>query len=105
MDANSSVTITFLIAVIGFVFTAYNFYSARKKEALESSARLEEIRESLIKCNMKLDTVCATTNETRADIKAMNTQIQELDKELSVVKRDLKTAFTRIDELKEAQNG
>lgn len=105
MDANSSVTITFLIAVIGFLFTAYNFYSARKKDALEASARLEEIRESLIKCNMKLDTVCATTNETRADIKAMNTQIQELDKELSVVKRDLKTAFARIDELKEAQNG
>jgi len=103
MDANSSITITFLIAVVGFLFTVYNFYSSRKKEALESNQRLEEIRESLLKCNMKLDTVCATTNETRSDIKAMNNQIQELDKELSMVKRDLKTAFSRIDELKEAQ--
>lgn len=105
MDANSSITITFLIAVVGFVFTAYNFWAARKKEALESSQRLEEIRESLLKCNMKLDTVCATTNETRSDIKAMNVQIQELDKELSIVKRDLNTAFIRIDEIRDAQNG
>jgi len=105
MTGDSSVTITFIIAVCGFIFTAYNFWAARKKEAVEANSRLEEIRESLLKCNMKLDTVCATTNETRSDIKAMNNQIQELDKELSVVKRDLKTAFSRIDELKEAKNG
>lgn len=104
MTGDSTVTITFIIAVCGFIFTAYNFLAARKKEAVEANARLEEIRESLLKCNMKLDTVCATTNETRSDIKAMNNQIQELDKELSVVKRDLKTAFSRIDELKEAHN-
>ena len=105
MDANSSITITFLIAVVGFIFTVYNFYASRKKEALESNARLEEIRESLLKCNMKLDTVCATTNETRSDIKFLNTRIQEIDKELSIVKRDLDIAFTQINEIKESQDG
>lgn len=100
MDVN--ITVTFLIAVCGFLFTAYNFWTARKKEAVDATAQLEEIRTGLIKVNMKLDQVCATTNETRSDIKAMNNQIQELDKELSIVKRDLKTAFNRIDELKEA---
>ena len=105
MDANSSITITFLIAVVGFLFTVYNFYASRKKEALESNQRLEEIRESLLKCNMKLDQVCATTNETRSDIKFLNTRIQEIDKELSIVKRDLNIAFTQINEIKESQNG
>lgn len=105
MDANSSITITFLIAVVGFIFTVYNFYASRKKEALESNQRLEEIRESLLKCNMKLDQVCATTNETRSDIKFLNTRIQEIDKELSIVKRDLNIAFTQINEIKESQNG
>lgn len=105
MDASSSVTITFLIAVVGFLFTAYNFYASRKKDAIESAARLEEIRESLLKCNMKLDTVCATTNETRSDIKAMNVQIQALDKELGLVKADVKTAFRRIESLEEQNNG
>lgn len=105
MIGDPSITITFIIAVCGFIFTAYNFWAARKKDVLDATAQLEEIRTGLIKVNMKLDQVCVTTNETRSDIKAMNTQIQELDKELSIVKRDLKTAFNRIDELKEAKNG
>ena len=104
MDA--SVSVAFIIAVCGFVFTAYNFFSARKKETIEASSQLAEIHTSLLKVNMKLDNVCATTSETRVDIKAMNNQIQTLDKELEVVKRDLKTAFVRIDEIKEElQNG
>lgn len=49
---------------------------------------------------MKLDSVCATTNETRSDIKSMTNKIYELDKEIGVVKTDLHTAFIRIDELK-----
>ena len=102
---DTTVTIATLIAVSSFIFTAYNFMQARKKETVEATSQLEEIKTGLIKVNMKLDTVCATTNETRSDIKAMNQQIQVLDKELEVVKRDLKTAFTRIDELREAQNG
>ena len=109
---DTTVTIATLIAVCSFVFTAYNFVAARKSEVVESSARLEEIKESLLKCNMKLDTVCAATNETRVDIKSLNSQIQALDKEMqtldkeiAVVKRDLNTAFVRIDELREAQNG
>lgn len=101
---DTTVTIATLIAVCSFVFTAYNFMMSRKKETIEATSQLEEIKTGLIKVNMKLDQVCATTIETRSDIKAMNQQIQTLDKELEVVKRDLKTAFTRIDELRE-QNG
>ena len=101
---DTTVTIATIIAVCSFVFTAYNFWSARKKDVEESTAQLEEIKTGLIKVNMKLDQVCATTIETRSDIKAMNQQIQMLDKELEVVKRDLKTAFNRIDELRD-QNG
>lgn len=101
---DTTVTIATLIAVCSFVFTAYNFMMSRKKETIEATSQLEEIKTGLIKVNMKLDQVCATTIETRSDIKAMNQQIQALDKELEVVKRDLKTAFTRIDELRE-QNG
>lgn len=102
---DTTVTIATLIAVCSFIFTAYNFIAARKREVVESSARLEEIKESLLKCNMKLDAVCSATNETRVDIKALNSQIQVLDKELTVVKRDLNTAFVRIDELRERQDG
>lgn len=55
--------------------------------------------ESLIKMNVKLDQICATTNETRSDIKSMNTSIQEHDKRLTIVERDIKTAFKKIDDI------
>lgn len=71
------------------------------KDRQENEARLEALKESLIKANIKLDQLCATTNETRADIKALNTAIIDMDKRLSVVENDLKTAFMRIDELRE----
>lgn len=72
------------------------------KDKQENEARLEALKESLLKANIKLDQLCATTNETRADIKSLNSSITEMDKRLSVVENDLKTAFRRIDELREA---
>lgn len=71
------------------------------KDRAERMAKMENLAEALIKANLKLDTVCATTNETRADIKALSNSIVAIDKRLSVVENDLKTAFLRIDELRE----
>ena len=45
--------------------------------------------------------MCATTTETRTDIKALNKDIVEMDKRISVIERDVQTAFLRIDELRE----
>ena len=80
-----------------------NGKAAEIKERTENDARLEGLREALLKANIKLDQVCAVTNETRSDIKALNSSIVEMDKRLSVVENDLKTAFMRIDELRETK--
>ena len=58
------------------------------------------INESLLKVNMKLDQVCSTTNETRTDIKSLNKDMNNLSVRVSILERDLKTAFSQIDELK-----
>jgi len=71
------------------------------KDKQEQRGMLEALKENLLKANIKLDQVCTTTNETRNDIKALNTALIEMDKRLSVVENDLKTAFMRIDELRE----
>lgn len=63
-------------------------------------SELDGLKESLLKANMKLDSICATTNETRADIKSLNRDLQSLDGRMIVVERDLKTAFSMIEELK-----
>lgn len=87
-----------LVAVLSFMRTSNR---DRKHDILEDDAKLDGIKESLLKANMKLDQVCATTNETRTDIKVLNKDLAALEKEVVVLKRDLKTAFVRIDELRE----
>jgi peptidoglycan hydrolase CwlO-like protein len=72
-----------------------------KTDIKEDEKELSEMRSGIFKANMKLDQVCATTNETRADIKAMNKTLAEHGEEIAVIKRDLKTAFNRIDEVRE----
>lgn len=94
------------ISIIALVITIVTFIINRKKdlksEQKDESSQFEGIREGLIKANIKLDQVCAVTNETRTDIKALNKDIMELDKRISVVERDVQTAFMRIDELRDA---
>lgn len=86
------------------VFTYANNNRKGLKDAVtERESRLNHINEGLLKANMKLDTVCATTNETRTDIKALSTSLSEIDKRVSVIERDMQTAFMRIDELKEGK--
>ena len=48
-------------------------------EQSEENSKLETIRESLLKANLKLDQVCSTTNETRSDIKAMNEKVNAIE--------------------------
>ena len=94
------------ISIIALVITIVTFIINRKKdlkiEQKDESSQFEGIREGLIKANIKLDQLCAVTNETRTDIKSLNKDIVELDKRISVVERDIQTAFLRIDELRDS---
>lgn len=95
-----ALVLTFVTTVLGIS----TFYKTTKKDTkadtLEAIYQLDPIKENLMKCNMKLDQICTVTNETRADIKAMDFKIQDIDKRTSILERDLCTAFTRIEELK-----
>ena len=94
-------TMTFIALIVSILTLTRNSRRDSMKDRQENEARLEALKESLLKANIKLDQLCATTNETRADIKALNTALIDMDKRLSVVENDLKTAFMRIDELRE----
>lgn len=104
-----TISISLVISIISIVIVIWTFAKNSKKdtktEAEQESAKMDSIKESLLKANMKLDQVCATTNETRSDIKGMNAIINDLQIEIAVLQRDLKTAFTRIEELEEKCRG
>lgn len=105
MNAISIISISF--SGVMLVISVINLVLARKKDIVstttEDERELASLREGIFKANMKLDQVCATTNETRTDIKSLNNSINEIDKRVIVVERDLKTAFMRIDELRECK--
>lgn len=93
------------ISIIALLITVVSFVINRKKDLRtdyrEEDAKFDGIKESLLKANIKLDQVCATTTETRTDIKALNKDIVEMDKRIAIIERDVKTAFMRIDELRD----
>jgi len=105
MNAISIISLIFSGVMLAVSITNLAISNARnsKKDTAEQIKDREDIREGLLKANMKLDQVCATTNETRTDIKSLNSQLTDVDKRVTVVERDLKTAFIRIDELRERQ--
>lgn len=89
--------ISLIVAILSFTRNVSN--DARERNA-EDSDKIGNINQSLIKVNMKLDAACQNISELRLDIKALNTNIQEIDRRVTILERDMQTAYIRIDELK-----
>ena len=94
--------VPWIISFAMFVLALITLIRNGSKDKNEESSK---INESLLKANIKLDQVCATTTETRTDIKSLNKDLQGLDIRVAVLERDLKTAFNKIDELKNGTSG
>lgn len=98
---NPTISVALIISLVSVTIAVVTFFRNINKDTKTDSQTREremsDLKEALIKANIKLDQVCATTSETRTDIKATNLKIQELDKELAVIKRDISIAFNRID--------
>ena len=90
-----------LISLIILIITFFRYGRKDQKEDIkQEDTKFTDIEKSLLKANLKLDQLCATTSETRTDIKSLNKDLNSLGERVTVVERDLKTAFEKIDELK-----
>ena len=87
--------------IVAILSLAHMASEAATTEIREDTEKFDSIEKSLLKANIKLDTVCSTTTETRADIKSLNTDLKNMDTRVVVLERDMKTAFNAIEELKE----
>lgn len=106
MDPVSIIALVFsgcmlLIAIITFVI---NNVKSNKNDTKADEARLNDINQSLLKVNMKLDQVCTTTQEIRTDIKTIQNRQLEHTEQITVLQERLNTAFIRIDELRSIVN-
>lgn len=87
----------FLIALATFII---NGVRNGKNDIKTDEARLNDINQSLLKVNMKLDQVCTTTSEIRTDIKTIQNRQLEHTEQITVLQERINTAFLRIDELR-----
>lgn len=93
-------TISFVSLIILIITFFKNGNKEQKEDVKQEDTKFTDIEKSLLKANLKLDQLCATTSETRTDIKSLNKDLNSLSGRVTVVERDLKTAFEKIDELK-----
>ena len=93
-------TISFVSLIILIITFFKNSNKEQKEDIKQEDIKFTDIEKSLLKANLKLDQLCATTSETRTDIKSLNKDLNSLSGRVTVVERDLKTAFEKIDELK-----
>ncbi len=89
------------ISAGALLFAILTYIRNGTKDKVAEAHSLETIKEGLLKANLKLDQVCTVQTEIRNDVKGLDAQLREMDKRVTVVERDLKTAFRRIDEIKE----
>lgn len=86
--------------VVAVVTLSRNGRKDRRAEYIEESTKIQEIEQSLIKVDVKLDQLCVTTTETRTDIKTMNKGLQDIDKRVTKIESDMTTMWKRYDEMK-----
>ena len=106
-----SVPIAFIITLINLILAITTFFINRNKdrhnELQESSDRASnstkeadavELRnkEFQITTQLKLDQICTTTSEIKADLKAMDNKIAEFDKRLLLVETNVDTLTERV---------
>lgn len=92
--------ISALLLLFSILTYTRNGRKDKKTEEKEDNSKMDAIKESLLKVDLKLDQVGATTTETRTDIKSLNKDLQGLGTRVSVLESDMKSAFRQIDELK-----
>ena len=95
--------IPWTISALSLLIVILTFFRAgdkqKKEDINEENSKFEGIKEGLIKANMKLDQVCATTNETRTDIKSLNLSLTEIDKRVCILESEMVDTKRKIGEL------
>lgn len=101
---NNTQWIPYVISFVATLIAVLSYFRTGKKddkeETREEEARLNEIGQSLLKANIKLDTVCSTTTETRADIKSMTKDLAAMDRRVTILESNMRVLSDTIDELK-----
>ena len=92
-------SISLVCLIIAVLTYLWNTNKDKKSEIKEEDLTINGLEKGILKANMKLDQVCATTNETRSDIKALSFNLSEIDKRLCIVENEVKDLKKKVGDL------
>lgn len=82
-----------IISLISITFVVVTFIINRRKDDKEeqdkNNKEMNGISRSLLEMDLTLKQISNTTNETRTDIKTMNSQLIEHGKQIALMQRDI----------------
>lgn len=107
MNTDTTLSIAVIVTVGGFITSIINLLTGRsksiKQETKEESGALEDIRTAFIRQDVKLDNIGTDISDIKADIKSTQRQVTDQVVAIAEIRRDLKTAFSRIEKLEGEQ--
>ena len=89
-------SISLICLIIAVLTYLWNTNKDKKSEIKEEDLTINGLEKGILKANMKLDQVCATTNETRTDIKSLSYNLGEIDKRLCIVENEVKDLKRKV---------
>ena len=92
-------SISLICLIIAVLTYLWNTNKDKKSEIKEEDLTINGLEKGILKANMKLDQVCATPTETRADLKALSFNLSEIDKRLCVVENEVKDLKKKVGDL------
>lgn len=98
ISGNTTISVAFIISVTSILITVLNYRRGIKKDAQEDDLKLKKEIEEKVKMNVKLDQLCNTTNDIRADNKSVLERLNIMDARLVKVEQSTKSAHHRLDE-------
>ena len=108
MTINLSTLFSVVVAVLGVYATYEKIHREHKKELEErlQSERLEREKqtERHIEIKKELEFIARDVNKTATNFSAIDTKVDEMDKEVVKVSESVKSAHHRIDTLEERCN-
>lgn len=98
MTADATLSIGLIVLIMGIALNLYGFFSNRKKDIKGDAKEIYDIRESLVKIDMKTGQINTTMNDIRSDVRAISSKISDLEREVAMLKQ-------RVDRLDHEMEG
>lgn len=91
MNSDTTLTVGFLVLIVGFLMNVYSFIKSNKHDVNA---------ENFIKVNLKLDELCRGISDIKDDIRAIDSDVKHM-RELQIEhEQQIKAIWRQIDELK-----